>query len=109
MLLANKLTEKIPDPCNAKEHYQSFIRKKSRKAVKQSEIIIDQIKIFENPNIALENQLSKTIGQAEKVGSSSPLYGDTKKLKIFQTKKIQKYQNEHMLLKAMQFDIMLKF
>ena len=29
LLLANKLIEKVPDPCNAKEHYQSFIRKKS--------------------------------------------------------------------------------
>ena len=26
VLLANKLIEKIPDPHNAKEHYQSFIR-----------------------------------------------------------------------------------
>ena len=24
--LANKLIENIPDPCNVKEHYQSFIR-----------------------------------------------------------------------------------
>ena len=29
MLLTNKLMEKIPDPRDAKEHYQSFIRKKS--------------------------------------------------------------------------------
>ena len=27
LLLANKLIEKLPDPCIAKEHYQSFIRK----------------------------------------------------------------------------------
>ena len=39
LLLANKLIEKIPDPRNAKEHYQSFIRKKNTKSVKQSEII----------------------------------------------------------------------
>ena len=25
-----KLTEKIPDPRNSKEHYQSFIRKKTK-------------------------------------------------------------------------------
>ena len=24
LLLANKLIEKIPDPCNVKEHYRSF-------------------------------------------------------------------------------------
>ena len=38
LLLASKLTEKIPDPWNAKEHYQSFIRKKEkkRKSVKKS-------------------------------------------------------------------------
>ena len=34
-LFANKLTEKIPDPCNAKEHYQWFVRKKNTESVKQ--------------------------------------------------------------------------
>ena len=43
--------EKVLDPCNAKWHYQSFIRKKSRKSVKQSEITAYQPKLFENPNI----------------------------------------------------------
>ena len=28
IVLAKKLIEKMPDPCNAQEHYQSFIRKK---------------------------------------------------------------------------------
>ena len=51
LLLPNKLIEKIPDPRNAKEHYQSFIRKKNRKSVKQSEIITYQPKTFENPSI----------------------------------------------------------
>ena len=27
LLLSNKLIEKTTDPCNAKEHYQSFSRK----------------------------------------------------------------------------------
>ena len=31
LLLANKLIEKIPDPGNAKEQYQLFIRKRNRK------------------------------------------------------------------------------
>ena len=31
LLLANKLIEKIPDSRNAKEHYQSFLRKKNTK------------------------------------------------------------------------------
>ena len=51
LFLANKLIEKIPDPRNAKEHYQSFIRKKNAKSVQQSEIITYQPKIFENTNI----------------------------------------------------------
>ena len=34
LLLANKLIEKVPDPDNAKEHYQSFMREKNRKSVK---------------------------------------------------------------------------
>ena len=29
LLLANKLTEKVPDPRNAKERQQSFLRKKN--------------------------------------------------------------------------------
>ena len=37
--LKKRLIEKMPDPLNAKEHYQSFIRKKNTKLVKQSEII----------------------------------------------------------------------
>ena len=34
-----ELTKKIPDPRNAKEHYQSFTRKKNAKSAKQSKII----------------------------------------------------------------------
>ena len=44
LFLANRLIEKTPDLCNAKEHYQWFLRKKNRKSVKQSEIIINQPK-----------------------------------------------------------------
>ena len=48
----NQINKKIPTFCNAKEYYQSFIRKKHTKSVKQSEIITYQPKSFENPNIA---------------------------------------------------------
>ena len=41
----------IPDLCNAKEHYKSFLRKKNKKYVKQSQIITCQPKTFQNPNI----------------------------------------------------------
>ena len=34
LLLVTKLIEKIPNPCNAKEHYQSLIRNKNTKSVK---------------------------------------------------------------------------
>ena len=34
LLLANKLIGKIPDPRNAKEHYESFVRKTNTKSVK---------------------------------------------------------------------------
>ena len=44
MLLANKLIEKIPYPRNVKEHYQSFLRNKNKKSVKQSEIFTYQLK-----------------------------------------------------------------
>ena len=39
-----------PDPRNAKEHFQSFIRKKTE-SVKQSETITYQLNPFKNPNI----------------------------------------------------------
>ena len=44
----NRIT---PDPSNAKEHYQPLIKKKNKKWVKQSEKIMYQPKIYENPNI----------------------------------------------------------
>ena len=47
---ANKLIEKKPDSLNAKEHCQSFIRKKNAKSLKQSETTTCQPKTFENPN-----------------------------------------------------------
>ena len=74
-MLANKSVEKVPDARNAKEHYQSFIRKKNRKSVKQSEIITYQPKTFDTVEIKsiiaehpkTSHKLSKTIRQAEKV------------------------------------------
>ena len=46
LLIANKLIKNVPDLRNAKEHYESFLRKKTRKSVKQSEIITHQPKTF---------------------------------------------------------------
>ena len=58
------------------EHYQSIIRKRNTKSVKQSEIITYQPKTFENPKIVgiksvitehpkKSHRLSKTIRQAK--------------------------------------------
>ena len=82
LFLASKFTEKIPNSHNAKEHYQSFLWKKNRKSVKQSNVITYQPKTSGNPNIVdiksvtterpeTLHKLSKTIRQAEKVGSNS--------------------------------------
>ena len=87
LLIANKLIKNIPDSCNAKEHYQLFIIKKSRESIKQSEIITYQPKIFDIVDITsvitehpkTSHKLSKTIKQAERVVSNSFLYSDTKK------------------------------
>ena len=89
LFLTNKLIEKILDSYNAKEHYQSFIKKRNTKSVKQSEIIIYQPKTFENPKIIdiksvitehrkTSHKLSKTVRQAEKVDSNSSLNSATK-------------------------------
>ena len=51
LLLATKLIEKIPDPRNAKEHYQTFMRRKNIKLVNQLKIITYKPNTFENPNV----------------------------------------------------------
>ena len=51
LLFANKLIEKVLDPLNAKEHFGSFLRKKNKKSVKQSEIITYQPKNFDTVDI----------------------------------------------------------
>ena len=82
LLFANKLIEKVPDPHNAKQHYESFLRKKNRKSVKPSEMITYQPKTFQNPNtvdiksVITEHSahtLSKTIRRGEKLDSNSSL------------------------------------
>ena len=91
MSLANKLIKDVPDHCNAKEHYESFLRKKNRKSVKQSEDITYQSKTFDTVNIKLDitehpktlHKLSKTIRKGEKVDSNSSLYSDTKNVQSF--------------------------
>ena len=89
MLLANKFIEKIPDPRNTKQHYQSFLRRKNMKSVKQSKIITYQPKTFDIVDIKLvitehpktSHNLSKTIRKSENVRSNSCLCSDTKKVK----------------------------
>ena len=102
LLLATKLIEKIPDPRNAKEHHQLFLRKKNIISVKQSA----KKTTFENPNIVdiisvvtkhskmshklCKTSLFKTIRQAEKVcqvGSTGSLYSDLKKIEKFLNEK----------------------
>ena len=48
LLLANRLIEKVLNTkgTNANKHYESFLRKKSRKSIKQSEIITNQPDTF---------------------------------------------------------------
>ena len=100
-MLANKLIEKVPNPHYAKEQYQSFIKKKNRKSVKQLEIITYQSETFENLNIVDINsvtteraktlyKLSKTIGKSGTVGSNGSLYSDTKKVEKFLMQKKRK-------------------
>ena len=79
LVLANKLIEKVPEPGDAKENYESFLRTKNRKSVKQSEITTYQPKTFDTVDIKSDitehsktsHKLSKTIKQSEKVCSNS--------------------------------------
>ena len=106
LLLAKKLIEKvIPDPCNTKKHNESFLRKKNMKSVKlKSDIIANQPKTFDTADIKsviIEHpktsyELSKTIRQAEKVGSNSSLYSKTKKSeKFLNEKNVKITKQEH--------------
>ena len=96
-----KLAEKIPDPRNAKENYQSFIKSKNTTSVKQLKTITQQPKTFQNPNIVdiksviieypkTSYKLSKIIIQTEtfsRVGFVRSVYYDTKKWLFFERKK----------------------
>ena len=98
-LFATKWTEKIPAPRNVKEHSITY----KKKTHKISKIIKNNYlsKIFESPSIVdiksvitkhrkTLHKVSETIRQAEKVGSNSSLYSDTKKWKFFKQKKLKK-------------------
>ena len=98
MLFANKLIQKVPDLCNDKQHYESFLWKKNSKSVKNSETITYQPKIFQNPNIVdlksvitehpkTAHKLSKTVRNGEKEDSNSSLYTDMKKSEKFLNEK----------------------
>ena len=52
---------KIPYPRNAKQHYQSFIKRKNRKSVKQLKVINDQPKTFESQMLLILKQLLQNI------------------------------------------------
>ena len=52
---------KILYPRNAKQHYQSFIKRKNRKSVKQLKVITDQPKTFESQMLLILKQLLQNI------------------------------------------------
>ena len=54
MLLATTLREKIPDPRNSKL-YQSFMKKKNTKSLKQSKIITQQLKHLKTQSGIIEH------------------------------------------------------
>ena len=103
-----KSTQKIPDTRNAKEHYQSFIKNKNTKSVKQSNIFIRQAKTFENRNtvdiklviidyLKTSNKLCKTIRQAKII---SQVYSDKIALYIVREKNDLNYNALSLSLKV---------
>ena len=95
---------------------------KNTKSVKQLKIITQQPKTCENPNIVdiksvitehpkTSHQLSKPIGQDEKVGSNSSLYSDIKKSEnsLTKKKKLKITKQAHVFKGFLQILIMLKF
>ena len=53
-VISHTLSLKIIDPRNAKEHDQSFIRKKNTKSVKRSEIITYQPKTYQTQTLLIK-------------------------------------------------------
>ena len=51
LLFAHNLIGEVPNFRNAKQHYESYLRKQNRKSVKQSVIITYQPKIFDTVDI----------------------------------------------------------
>ena len=51
LLLATKLIEKILNAFNTKQYHQSYLKRKNTKLEKQSKIVTQQSKTFENANI----------------------------------------------------------
>ena len=84
-LVANKLIEKVPDP-----RYESFLRKKSRKSVKQSEVITYKPEAFDTVDAKsditkhpeISQKLSKTIKKGEKVIQKACKFFDQENVKI---------------------------
>ena len=96
IVVCKNINRKIADSCNAKEHYQSFIRKKNTKSVKQSKMITYQPKAFENPNtvdiksvITEHPKTSQKLFKTKNVGSNSPLYSDIKSEKFLNEKNVK--------------------
>ena len=100
-MFINKLIETVLGPRNAKKYHESFLKKKNRKSIKQSEIITYQPKTFQSPNIVdiksvitehikTAHKLSETIRKGEKVDFNSSLYSDRKKSEKFLNKKMEK-------------------
>ena len=84
--------KKIPDPCNPKEHYQSFIRKKSK-------VITYQSKTFQNLNVVditlintehtqTSHKLPKSIKQVKKKQVLIAFYIEIQKTENRKCKKI---------------------
>ena len=82
-----EITRKVPDPCIAKEQYETFLKQKNRTSVKQSEVNSEKPKTFDTVDIKSVitehpktlHKLCKTIRKGEKVDSNSSSYSDTKK------------------------------
>ena len=76
---SKQINKTIPDPCNVKDDYESFI-KKTIKSVKQPKIITYQPKTFENRNIAdMKSIITEHIRTSHKLFNYSWLLDRIKK------------------------------
>ena len=87
LLLATKLIVKITDAINAKQYYQSYLKRNTDKTFENPNIVDKKSVTIEHPKIIIR-QVEKVFQVGSGKSCDSTLYSETKKGKNFLIKKM---------------------